>query len=385
MVAWNPGDTLLYDCTMSGAGGGVDVRQRVYDLAVYESITKPYISVVLTLIDPTDLLNGLFDGNNSFSLSFSQPGQEPYTGQFTVMSAEKVRNLQNQRVATYKVVGYSPHMTNFPMVQKAYRTQTATSVASDLINSFLKPIKPLQVRAPSVGMVGNQHMPYNINNIQIHAAIRSTLLRAMSSKDKSSAYTFFENKRALVIDTLENMINNVGGGPTFYQRPLGRNFLTDTAFQQWTIISLREDSRKDSVQTVQNQSIATNVLDLFSNAFKAGSGGGGGSGSSRTFAVGPYNSLRPPAFFSQFMSQRAKVAGQFDSQSVTVHVPLHTELTVGDGFSVQTLAPAGELETATPDSIAGNLLAAEVCHRVNFSQRRMMGTSTIRGVKGTIT
>jgi hypothetical protein len=230
-------------------------------------------------------------------------------------------------------------------------------------------------------MVGNSMMPYNINGLQIHKAIRSVLSRAASSTDTSSAYVFFENQFSMVIDTLENLMNKAVGSQvaTFYQRPMGTNFLTDVAIQPFIILAMKEDSRVNSAATVLDNQNATNTLDLFSSAFQKGQTGGATS-----YLNIPYNILRPPTFLANVLGARKNMAGMFDSQGATIQVSLQTDVTVGLGFNVQTLAPPGDTDQVVLDDISGPLLCTECRHTVVVNKQKMQGMSTLKGVKGNV-
>lgn len=384
MRGFNPGDVEIQKCMLSGQGGSVDISRRVQTLSVFENILKPYTGIQVHIKDVTDILNhnvGL-DGNNTLEVSFSQPGQEPYTGTFSVTTAEKGKSAGNLRVATYDLVGYSKHMTKHPKVQKAYRDKTATSIAQDLINTFLSPDKPLKIGDPSRGMLGNLHMPYNVNGVQIHKAIRSVLARAASSKNTSSLYTYFEDNKNLVIDTLDNLLEQALANPvaTYYQRPMGQDFMRDMVLQNFIILAMKEHNRVDLTAQVQTKNTRAQPFDLFSTLTKPKDHGERDKISSYLNLV--YDSLRPPTHMAQVMPDRSKRAGEFDSQALTIHVPLNTALTVGKGFKVETIAPAGDTNTAVPDKVSGPLLAMEVRHTINLTQDKMMGTSTVRGTKG---
>lgn len=381
-MSMNPGDTIIHEAMLSGVLGSVDIAPRILDFSVFEDIKKPYTTIQMTVVDNADMLNtnlGLDGKNNQLRLSFGQPGQRPYDGTWAITAIEESVALASQRTQVYKMTGYSPHMTSFPKVQKAFKGMTATDVAKDLVGQFLSVQKPLMIGAPSKGPLGDGTMPYNINGIQIWKAIRGTLLRGASTKDASSAYTIFENQFNLVIDTLENLTNKAFANPnvTFFQKPMGGNFLTDVALQPLVILALKEESRINQTAQAQDQS-ATRVFDYFSNQF-TGSGENGAS----TYMNIPYNSLRPRTFAPDFMAARKAAASKFDSQSVTVLVSLNTDVTVGQGFAVDTLAPAGDTSTPVPDGISGPLLATEVRHTVRLNEKRMQGQTTARGVKGT--
>jgi hypothetical protein len=379
----NPGDIEIRNCQLGGSGGSVDIVNKIQSFSIFENIKKSYTSIEMTIVDNTDVLhNGMVDVMNStIALSFGQPGQRPYVGNWSIMTAEKTRNLNNQRTAIYKLVGYSSHMTKHPKVQRAYVNQTATNVTRDLIQTYLGPQKGLQIGAPSVGLLGNENKPYNINGIAIHKAIRSTLLKAVSGADPSSAYVFFENQHNMVVDTLQNLINTQSGnGPTFYQRPMGKDFLRDVAIQPFIMISFREESRMNRTSGLQSEEQATNLIDHFSNQFKKGKTGGAFSYNNMHV-----DSLAPPNFLHQVMEKRRKVAGDFDSQSLTVHVALNTDVTVGRGFNAEIQAPRGDLNSDAVKlaDVSGPLLATEVRHTVMLDQRqKMTGTTTAKGVKG---
>jgi hypothetical protein len=381
-VSFNPGDVIIWEAMLSGLAGSVDISPRILDFSIYENIKKPYTSIQMTIVDNADLLNtnlGLDGKNNDFRISFGQTGQRPYEGQWAITAIEKSVQLSSQRTQVYSMTGYSRHMTSFPKVQKSFKGMSATDVAQSLVGQFLSTDKPLVIGAPSKGPLGDGTMPYNINGIQIWKAIRSTLLRGASSKDQSSAYTIFENQFNLVIDTLENLTNKAfaSPGPTFFQKPMGRDFFLDVALQPFVIVAMKEESRINQTAQAQDAS-ATRVFDVFDNSFS-----GKGEGGASTYMNIPYNSLRPRTFAPDFMGARKAAASKFDSQSVTVLVSLNTDVTVGQGFSVETLAPSGDTTEPVLDQISGPLLATEVRHTVRLNEKRMQGQTTAKGVKGT--
>jgi hypothetical protein len=378
----NPGDVIIQKFMLGGSGGSIDISRRLNCFSVFEDVLKPYITIEVEVEDNGDVLNhnvGL-DGNNTLSISFSQPGQTPYVGEFVVTSIERGRSLENLRTAVYTMAGHSPHMTRFPRVQRAYRDKTATGIVEDLVNTYLTPQKPLVVADQSKGILGNKHMPYNINGIPIHKAIRSVLSRAASSKNLSSLYTIFENRDSIVVDTMEGLLEKAQS-PTFtyYQRPLGQNFLRDQMLQNFIIISMKEHSRVDMTARTQDENVKAQPYDTFSGKMEPKDHGQ--KNAVGTFLNMAYNILRPPTQAATVMPERKKKASDLDAQSLTIHVALNTEITVGEGFRVDTLAPAGDTSTPVPDKIAGNLLATEIRHTVDL-RRKMQGTSTIKGIKG---
>jgi hypothetical protein len=384
MASHSPGDVIVHNMMAGGSIGSVDIRYMVEEFSVFENVQKPYHSVVIDVEDAGDALNhslGL-TGNNTLDLSFSQPGQEPYTNQFILTNVEKNKSNQNNRVAYYTITGYSPHMTKFPKVQKAYKNKTGTNIAEDLVNTFLSPNKPLTVRDPSQGMLGNDKMPYNINGIQIHKALSSVLSRSKSGKHLSSAYAMFEDSKNLVIDSLENALNTALSSPVerYYQRPLGHNWAVDQAMQNFIILNLREEARVDAAATAEATSMKSQPFDIFTNALKSVQIG---AGLASTFFNTPNNIMRPPTFLSQILPERKKFAARMDSQAATAVVALNPALTVGAGVYIETLAPAGDTEIPVPDAISGPFMITESRHRVILKGRpRMQGTTTFRGVRG---
>ena len=371
----NPGDVVLHSFSLSG----FDVRQKVSEFSVFENMMKPYASVSATIVDNADLLNNLFSQLDvELTLSFSQLGQDPYENTFAVTSVEKGKSSSNMRVSTYTISGYSRHMLKLPRVQKAYREMSGTDIASDLIKSFLSPDKGLLVRDAARGVMGNQHMPYNVNGVQIHKAIRGVLERAVSGV--GSAYMFFENNKNMVVDTLENMLNNRAPVATYIQRPMGQNWLRDQVLQNFVILSMREESRTDRSDRVQAENQQVNPFDIFSHVNDNSIVGDKGLVS--TIVNLAYNAMRPPTYLAQTMPGRKHVAAAMDSQALTIHVPLNPALTVGSGFAVDLIAPLGDTDGQVRDFISGNLLATEVRHSVDLGKQRMQGTSTVRGSKG---
>lgn len=376
-LAFNPGDVTIPEAMLGGAAGSVDIARRISKLSVFEHILKPYTAVTLEILDQTNIIQNVgLDGLNTFEATFSQPLQDPqYSGTWLLTSIEKSRSLQNMRTTAYTAQGYSNHMFNLTKVQKAYRDQPMHQVVADLVG-MLGASKGLDVRATAKNMAGNKHMPYNVNGTQIMKAIRGAMLHSASAKDDSSAFTLFENRTSLVLDTIENMLNNNSGGPTYTQRVLGTDFLRDVALQQYTIISWREDARVDMTTRQQDFKQATKAFDVFSTKLQTT-----GDNPASTYASIPYNSIRPPSYAKDYMSKRSTKAGEADSQSITIKVPLNPSLTVGTGVTIDIQAPLGDTDQSSQDPISGPFLIAETRHDVDMSKRRMQGTTSIRCIR----
>jgi hypothetical protein len=184
-----------------------------------------------------------------------------------------------------------------------------------------------------------------------------------------------------VVDTLENALEKALSSPvaTYYQRPMGQNFLNDQVLQNFIIMSMVEESRVDAMATAQAKSQKVQPFDIFSNKME---GKSAGKGKASTYLNIAYNMLRPPTHLAKALPERKKVASAFDSQSATIHVALNTALTVGCGFEVETLAPGGDTDEPVKDDISGPLMAVEVRHSVDLTKKKMQGTTTVKGVKG---
>lgn len=386
MAASNPGDVLIYEASLGGSFGGVDISKRILNMSVFHDLRKPYSSVSLTLQDVSGLLNGLaLDGTQTFSTSFGQPpDQPPYSGSWVLTSIEKVMGTQNQRAEFFTATGFSSHMLNLHRVQKSFRDVPMTDAISSIVSDVLSPLKPFVVRAPSKNVTGNQRMPWTVNGQQVFKALRHLMLGSASAVDQSSAYVMFENSRQLVLDTLENLSRAAGNGPTYYQRQLGADFLGDVARQQFTILAAREESRADSAVTAQDTSQSTRVVDLFSNAFEQLAFG---NGSPSAVASLVYNSARPPTFMKDVLAARRRVSGQFDQQALTMTVLLNTALEVGGGVNAQMSAPLGDTNDAVPDRISGPLVVTRLRHTVDLTHRGPgqgpQATTSVRACKGT--
>jgi len=388
---FNPGDCILDYVTIGagkklGTGTKTDISSIVLELAVYESIHKPYVSIEITIIDAGDMLNNMIglDGTNPFSISFHQPGQKPYVWSGRIFAVEKNMSMDSMRTVTYKMTGYPTYMANLIRIQQSFKDQPATSVAQNIAGQMGI---PAQIKAPSKGVAGNSRVPFQINGVQGFKAVKQALLHAASSVDNSSVYVFYANQYGVYIDTLEHLENTMTSVAMFFQRPMGAHWKNDVASQNMIILTYKEERRIDATQQIQSGAQQTRTYDFFSMSFNAGqttSDGSSGGGKASTYHNIPYDSMGPPNFTKDIAAPRKRAASLFDSQALTVHVMLHTEVSVGLGFTAKILAPT----TTNPPqpvlaSISGLLLCTEVCHRVDFTKARPQGTSTIRGVKGT--
>ena len=383
----NPGDTNLYEATLNG----VDIRGQIRNLSIFEDLKKPYSIVQLLIFDTTDIINNLdFDGSATFNVSFGQaPDQDPYVGTFIMSTINQAKVAENFRVKAYQMQGYSPQMFSLSRIQKAYRDMPMTDVITDLVGN-LNLAKPFKNRAPAMNMAGNQNMPWMVNGQQVFQAIRNAMLASSSSVDSSSAYILFENRYNLVLDTLENMLNNpVSSGAAFWQRHLGTDFLNDPMLQQSTLITYHAEKMLDTTSMVQAQSQGTRTFDLFSHGFEdvssllqgaAGIFFGGQGGKQTSFNSIPYNSLRPPTYAQQYSSKRRTMASQFDTTSLTIHVPLNPLVTVGTQVNLHLFGALGDIQDQ-PNPQDGSIIITENRHTVDFMRSRMQGTTTSKGIQ----
>jgi hypothetical protein len=387
MPSFSPGDIIVNACYISGDGGWVDISRRIRSFQVFENLQKPYSSVQMVVVDNTGLMdqNVILNGHNFLTLSFQNPGQAPYQNTWAITSVENSENTQNLRTKIYTMTGYSVHMLSLPRVQKSYKDMTPTSVISDLVGTYLSPLKGFSVRDPSRGMIGSSLMPFNINGQQIFAAIKNVMNQSASTSNDSSAYALFEDSKSLVLDSLQNILNTGLSNPvaTYIQRPLGQDFIRDQALQAYVILNLKENSRVDRTSSLQAETQATRTYDIFAHGFaSAAANFGGGTGAASTYQNLTYNIMRSPSFAKVFAAPRKWIASIFDGQSVTVQVPFNSDLTVACGFIVQTISAAGDLDIATLDRLAGPVVATEVCHNVRLDRKKMQGITICRACTG---
>lgn len=379
MSNFGPGDVEVPQLGING----IDVRPITTRFSVFEHVMKPYTALTMDVVDSADVLNRLLNGSSDqLTISFGQPGQDKYSGAFAITSVERAKTLQNLRAKAYSITAYSRHMTKFPRVQRAFREMTATGIISSIVSEFLSPDKPVSVRDPSRGVLGDSRMPWNVNGVQVHKAIRSALSAAVSGSNSSSAYVFYEDKTSLVVDTLERMLGAAFESQkyTYYQRPMGLDWAADLARQNFVILSMRESSRTDRTDLYQTTNQQSNPFDVFSGVNLRTNVGSLPLVS--TIANVLYNSMRPPTTIASAVPPKRTLASKLDSQSMTIQVPLNVELTAGAGVGVSLLAALGDTERMVQDSLSGPMMITELRHDVDFSRKRMQGTTTMTGSKG---
>ncbi len=380
---FSPGDVTINSFII----GGTDVSRRLMEFKIFENIKNPYTILTATILDVANILNQL-NGAEACSISVSPVGGPAYSGSFLVMAVESSIQLENQRAAIYNITAYSPQMVRLPIVIKSFKNITGTAAITQLVNQYIQPPKPFVAQSQSQNQLGTDQQPYIINGIQIYQAIKSIMTRSQASNDPASAWMFFENQHNLILDTMGHLISSASAGSTstFYQRPLGMNFLKDQALQQFDILAMEEKSRVNTVDQVQGTNQTVDTFDVLTNIFKstnfsqAGSGGIQASAASiRNFL--PMNGMGADTGAENFVAPRKLAAGTYDSQSITVHVAYNPTITVGLGAAIKTLVAAGDTITPVPDGLAGTGVVTEVCHAVNFLSEKMQGTTTLTLLK----
>lgn len=407
----NPTKVRLRSCRIRG----VDVRLMTNKISVYESMCKPYITSIVTIIDNNNLINGLgLRGGEEIRFAFDGGGHV-YEATHYISTIKGEKSAENKRAMVYTINAISPSFfyDRANLVQRSDVNIPGTAAISAIFGEYLSGDRPLNI-FPSLGMIAKSDIGgFVTQNKKPFTAINDIMKQISFGGFKSGSPVFFLNQYEYVVAPLEQLLASVSAQATFEERSTWGSDWRHTFNTTHVVIDAAthdEDNEEASGRggAMNIAAAATGALNLFDIAKGAeavpamfgqigGSFGGLGeaaSGGIQKFVRGKLggiqnvlqmDSRRNEPSNDQGMNAVAENSFQAqvkDGVNYLIKVPIQGGIncTVGRGINAKLIPPHGDQQRGH-NRVGGLMIVADLCHECYFDNREVQATTTFRGVK----
>jgi hypothetical protein len=234
-------DIISIDYTSLDSSKTYDFSNQVKLINIYENIRKPAIFAELEVADPAAILQEVDMRPGDFiTISFktSKSETEPTTYVLAITDIVNLSMKSNLKMQTYTIALASPEVLRNSVTLMSLKFKDSVSNAvRKIFDNYIKTDKKVNID----GTRSIEDMvPFT--SLRPFAAINHMIRYAYSSKYKSSAYVFFENKNGYQFTSIEKLIKQ---GVDSQKKG---NFTTDKEF-------FYDSATKESVKDVNLRNI----------------------------------------------------------------------------------------------------------------------------------
>lgn len=211
--AYHDGDLDYSNINLKSIDGqrALDISNQCLTMDIYESILSPIVKAELVVYDPLDLLQNFpIQGEEYVEFTFkTKTLEKDIKCKLIVVSVEQVMIDRSNRSKTYilRLTSEELYTAQKKLVQKKYK-QDISKTIKDILTNEIKTKKQMFLD-PTKGIED-----LTITHKKPFEAIDFLRRRAVSSKDKSSSYCFYESliHPGYYLRTLESIFRNGSSG-----------------------------------------------------------------------------------------------------------------------------------------------------------------------------
>jgi hypothetical protein len=386
-----PGDCIISSLTINSRFGGTNfsVVGQVSQINIYEDIGKPFVYAEFMMLDALGLVQSIpIIGQETINLTIRTPGRlnSSRTLSLLTYSIESVIQNDHADMAVYKIKAVSPSIliNSAIYISKSYE-DTISNIVKDIIKSYLHYQGPTFIEQTK----GTQLI--TLPRTRPYQAIDLVRNRAVSLKNKSSVFVFFENYKGLFFATLEELVmNNKIGNRNFTYYGTADDSEHGQDFR--SIIEYVNDQRfdivkKTSMSGIQSSSFRFDFItktiqptEKIYNGENIGLGGGLPTNTGELYgSIGKlsntlpqhfvvHDSNKPETFISETKPIRDLYRGNIENIT-TIMVHGDSSITAGEKVNINVIKPEGSSAADKPDLVAGNYLIAKSRHQITMGER----------------
>lgn len=409
---------VLRTCTIKG----VDVKAITRKVAVNESVCTPYLTAELTLLDATNIINGLnIAGGEEVVISFFAPiNNKIYDAKLKIMSLEGQSQPDSLRSILYRInlIGEVFFKDRTQLVQKGVTGITGTDLIRQIATQYLG--STINIPVPSTGPIATNN-PFTVNNLKPITAIEEIRKRLLFGNTKTGNSLFFRDRDKLNLAPLEYLFSSMTAQERFIQKTTwganwrdvfeseraiieavtmtrqntnnaaGRGNVQDVAaaanqgkavFDMFTgrMFVNQLKAKKISVPNLKNITAISSVVDNLIGSIAGAGNMGGAPNIQITDSNRHPNAVDPTTKTEQerLYSATAKAGPQY-----RIKVPLQRgiNVTVGNGIFAELLPPIGDTNNMVRNPAGGLMLVTDLTHEVYTDNRLVKGTTTFKCIK----
>lgn len=399
--SYQPGDLIINDMSIAGK----KINNGFLSGSFYESIFMPCMVAELNFRDSDDAIFGGLNlsGGEPLDVTFQAPGGNKITYKFLVNKPQNLEPSSSYKSRTmtlictseesfYAAGGVDPN----GYVQKSYKSKLISDNVKDVLRSYLKTSKKVNIedtKGPQDIIAQNEKVWPFIDRIR---------RRAVSSKNQSSTYVFFENQNGFNFVTIESLFK---GSPikTFVQdNTTGSDIskLTDDniigyelshMFNAMDRIDRGTMSSRFSTFNFQTNEYQKQVVQSPDMSDKSA---GSSSWNSKTFtqkfgkypgrnSYVPYDNRLPITNIPESTPNQLAYSGELMQNTIRLRVFGDTKLKAGDVIDAKIQRQMSTTGNPTQDTdISGTMLIASLRHMINPEGERPRYTCVLECLKG---
>lgn len=197
---FNPGDVEITELTLYAKNGRFHLHDTFVEISIFEDMFRPFITANITLNDSVGLLKAApILGGERIVVEFNTPDRSGVKYELFVNSIDdthQVKPLNAGYVYTLSCASEELHMNASKRVSKVY-TGEISNIVSTLVKEDLGSKKNL-FYDKTMGTID-----YSLHDVSPVGYVQRLSKMAVSLKDQSSTYVFFENHDGFHFETLE--------------------------------------------------------------------------------------------------------------------------------------------------------------------------------------
>lgn len=213
-----------------------NLTDYVSEINIFESITLPYITAYMTIIDNDGLASRIVWSGSKVTITYtSSDNITPNTFVFVVDCVKDVKISKSDTVQTYSVHMFSEELIKALSLSVGlmFKNLAPETMINTILQEKIQTKK--QIQFDKTGMLDT----INCANLRPFQAIDKIKKRAVSRNKKSSSFVFFENQYGYNFKTIEGMLSAARtddklktGDRNFYLDTIKHATVKDTSWRQ---------------------------------------------------------------------------------------------------------------------------------------------------------
>lgn len=405
-----PTKSRIRTCTIAG----VDFRHHINQARIYETISKPYLTAKITVIDNNNLIDNTQLKGSHVSISFDAGDGIIYDAELKVLKFHGEKSAQSLRTIIYDLecIGEEYFNDKKALVQQSFKFVTGTQAIQQLHSQFIGSAG-LRILSQSMGPLSLQ--PYTISSVKPFKAIADIRKRLIYPQYPTGLTLYYRDRDSHVLGPLEALFDQLSPQQTFYQEATwgknwfdmvraqnaiisavgecpeddssgGRGSLQDIADKQyqekkvfdWRTKSLKINNKAKKI----NPGKVSGFLEDFGNLLQGLPGGHGGKPNYMTMDGSHLPVQQDPSQKTE--EEQLYRALIKNGQRINVEVPCQSgfQCTVGKGVYLNLLPPIGDVDDIGPNLASGLYLVSDLVHILASDDRQMTGKTIMTCAKG---
>jgi len=393
-TSFKPGDCSIKKLWINSkhSRASLNIIGQCLEFSLYEDLSKPFLYAELLINDAAGtILEGLpLIGEELLEIEIATPGLPGISRDLNLLiySVQNVVQTDKLKSSFFILKACSPSLliNSATFVSKGYKAPIST-IVRDLIKNYYQYQNPIEIENTK----GTQEIV--IPKLRPLQAIDFLKRRAVSSKNKSSSFVFFENQNGLYFLTLEELIQNnkIGHSRTFFYDSI-EDSAGQTGADYRSIIEYKNNSRFNPIDTARNGGVYSSSFkfDLLTKTinptFQSFGGQTGITLSGNPINTGdfykgissgqnpalpnhfiPQDSSKPDSYIAESRPLKDLYIGNFQNFT-TIMVHGDTSIKAGEIVNLALFKSQGS-KTEKPSMIAGSYLITKLRHRIVIGNR----------------